>query len=779
MSDSHKLKLDQMTASELVSRVLSPVLSRIPTVAAIEAPTEESPWSLTFDIEGPIRSTRYAVLVRAGDIAVAGQSGQTVEQIVDRSEVTRAIAEAKGKSIDIVLVVAGGRISRAAKAELTTRFAPVPVEVWDGNDIERRVAESYPELLLPAQQGRIEYMASLRNQFDRLDVLDQLPGVSAKNLSDVFVEPMLKRKIDPSIAESEDRARGLQPVPGLKLPDTHPHVVIVGDQNDGKTTLFHMIAITAAQEFLGGRAGESDPIPVVLRANQLLKAGTVEAAVEEAIRRFTNDLNWLSSITPEELLLLVDGFSELHDNKDKREVEVLVEEWGGSQDERRWVIAARPEDFLTPDYFNRAAVYHFAEFSDKQVKDLVQRWTRGAVGMPDVAQKLVGRVRDALQLPGSPIPAIIGVLMYEEEKRYITNTAEAVDRYMVIRLGRYAREMGLAQEVDWTRKQDLLADLAFDMVKNDIDEVGYETAQEYFDSVFDELGEEPKSDTALTELIEGGVLDLHDGKVGFHRTAFRDFFAAHYVNSRGRIFDDFFKANLFDRRWGSVLTFAAGLRRHNTELLTELNATVRKEKGHALIDVSSDYIYASYLLGRILSNSEAAHEGARLEVLRTCLDACKDSLPRFEVEAVDQFGPIGRLAALVGIEQTFFVTVGVPWLQKQFRDLAQDPEVTEEERYLLLSAHAQLGGEGWIGGLREGLKEIRSPRGLIAMSVLLQTVRSDRDLEEAEDRDLKQVEKSLERKIGKNRDAVKGLLKIRSKLLQLEVDRVRRLENRN
>ena len=60
-------------------------------------------------------------------------------------------------------------------------------------------------------------------------------------------------------------------------------------------------------------------------------------------------------------------------------------------------------------------------------------------------------------------------MLYEKERKFITNTADAVDRYMVIRLGRYAHEMGLPFEVDWARKQDLLGELAFRMVEEGLE----------------------------------------------------------------------------------------------------------------------------------------------------------------------------------------------------------------------------------------------------------------------------------------------------------------------
>jgi hypothetical protein len=209
---------------------------------------------------------------------------------------------------------------------------------------------------------------------------------------------------------------------------------------------------------------------------------------------------------------------------------------------------------------------------------------------------MVARVKDALQLPGSPIPAIIGVMVYEEEQRYITNTADAVDAYMTIRLGRYAREMGIRQEVEWSRKQDLLAEVAFQMVEagaEGLSAVDYETR---FDAVFRRLGEIPRGALALRELLDSGVLVQFDQELRFHRTAFRDFFAAQHLFRRmSADFDAFFEANLQDKKWGQVLVFAAGLRRHNTDLLQALNTRIQGRTGQKVDESESDYSYGSYL----------------------------------------------------------------------------------------------------------------------------------------------------------------------------------------
>ena len=123
-------------------------------------------------------------------------------------------------------------------------------------------------------------------------------------------------------------------------------------------------------------------------------------------------------------------------------------------------------------------------------------------------------------------------MLYERERRYVTNIAEAVDRYMVIRLGRYAHELGITQEIEWTRKQDLLAEVAFGMTQDELDTLPEETVIGRFNEAFARLGEDPQGDVVLSELVESGVL-MREGKtVGFYRNAMRDFFTAHAINQR-------------------------------------------------------------------------------------------------------------------------------------------------------------------------------------------------------------------------------------------------------
>jgi hypothetical protein len=440
------------------------------------------------------------------------------------------------------------------------------------------------------------------------------------------------------------------------------------------------------------------------------------------------------------------------------------------------VVAGRPADFLDPKFFLDFEHFVILAFSDDQVISLARKYAKGIGTTDDVARKMVQRVKDALQLPGSPIPAIIGVMVYEEEQRYITNTADAVDAYMTIRLGRYSREMGIKQEVEWSRKQDLLSEVAFDMVQQGIEVLPADVFVGLFDQIFARLGEVPKGEISVRELVESGVLVTFEDGLGFHRTAFRDFFAAqHIFHGKSADFDDFFERRLWDKKWGQVLVFAAGLRRHNTGLLTRLNARVSRERGKEIGGSEATYRYGAYLLGRILTNSEASDAAPRVAVIRTCLTASSLSIPEFVESITRELGNIGEISALIGVEQTFAVTVGVPWLALQFKELVLDEELPEEERYLVLSVFAGLRSANWFEVLEKTAKQFKSPRVLLVLFGLIGRLRRDRDLSPAEKASLSRMQKGVLKSLKGNAVEVRRLLEFKSKILELEIKRMKRL----
>lgn len=785
-------RLGSLTENELRKEVIIPILERTPNLKQITDVhgANEKGLDVIFFAEDHIRRTCFGMQLKKGDLSGGGSKRDTVSQIIDQlnlaSEFKHPVAiQPSGEyRIERFIVATNGRISTAAQDEIASRVNPIGVDFWDLTEILRRANEVYPEILQATVDAEtIDYLKYVEAKCETLDSLDQLTGIAKRNLSDVFVEPAVRRRFDPTLADSKGgrKKHHTHSVGALSLADGEKGVVVIGEQNEGKTAILRMLAIQRIRSILNGDVDidEHAQIPILVRASRVLHHGALAPAAGDALRKggasqraesLTKDLDF----SP--YLVLVDGFSEIATEDHKKQTADILE---ASTSGAKLVVAARPDDFLRPGFFDEFDHYTIKDFEQSQVRQLIQKWTRDAVVVEDVAEKMVDRVRDALQLPGSPIPAIIGVMLYEKEHKFITNTAEAVDRYMVIRLGRYSEEMDIRMDVEWQRKQDLLAEVAFQMVQDGLDEVAYDQAIAIMNAFYDRIGEPSQSKIAIRELISTGVLEPKGSDyLAFFRLGFRDFFAAKRIVSQHDSVKSFFLGHAFDRRWGQALVFAAGLRRHNSDLLVELNSLVRKERDQLSVGQSEDYLYGAYLLGRVLSNSDAAEKAPRLEVLRTSLQAGRESAEMLAKEAEEQFGPIGQVVALVGTEQTLLVTVGVPWLAEQYLELFTDPALQEEERYLLASVYSHLACDDWMQVLESAISEAKSPRVVAALLMLVHVLDTQRNFVGEEGRNWKQLQTDLQRTHKRFGKSVDHLLEVRDPLLKIERQRLRRLQGK-
>jgi hypothetical protein len=265
----------------------------------------------------------------------------------------------------------------------------------------------------------------------------------------------------------------------------------------------------------------------------------------------------------------------------------------------------------------------------------------------------------------------------------------------------------------------------------------------------------------------------------FYRTSFRDFFAAHYLHQDGQI-DTLAERKATDRRWGGVITFAAGLRRKNSVLLETMSTRTAARRALIVGPPDDDYFYSAFLTGRVLANSESSDHGPKTAALRTCLTASVESVPEIEKQAKAQFGNIGMLIALIGIEHTFFVTVGVPWLKGQLRALLRVTDLTDEERYLLASTYANLGYDDCFVVLEEVIREVKTTRVLVALRILLLTLARDRQgmINGKERAAFDKLMALVRRRLASRKAELKSLWKLKGPALEIEQQRQRRLFNR-
>lgn len=781
--------IGDMSEEELRLQVIIPVLRATPGISNVTDVhgQNERGLDVIFFTESDVERLCYGLQLKRGNISGGGTGSRTVKQIVDQLELAEDFDHPIATKnngvfrIDRFIVATSGNISSTARDEIARRHTHIAVRFWDGNEIIRRIHKHMPQLFQIWDGASASYLKKIIERFDVLDALDQIPGVARRTLTQIFEEPKIRRIFDPSVGEGHQDGGGTTSA-ALRILENDHNAVLIAEQDSGKTSILRMLALRRGRDITGGEVSGA-PLPLLIHAKTILGAGfTVEEAVAAEFRKLGEDD--LASTVEEELrnghyYLSVDGFSELLRDEDKQRVEERILAFANTHESTRIVVAARPADFLKPRYFPDFFHYRIEDFDQAQSASLVRRWAGDSPNFADVAAKMVARLREALQLPGSPIPATIGVMLHEEQGRFITNTAEAIDRYMVIRLGRYAHELGLKQEVDWARKQDLLAEIAFAMVEAGQDSIAESDFIVRLEEIQQRQGDTPRGVVVLNELIQSGVLHAEGGNLSFFRSSFRDFFAGHHLYQRGDL-DEFAPAHLFDRRWGGVIVFAAGLRRSNARLLDSFSASIARRKAGAIDGIlGDDYFYGAYLTGRTLANSESADHGAKVAALRTTVLASSDSIPELEEMATEQFGNIGHIMALIAAEQSFFVTVGVPWLRNQFLSLIGDQELSDNERYFIASTYTNLGYENCFSVLDKAIADSTSTRVLLALQILLLQLERTRKVTGAERAALESLQKKVQKRLAKRDDEIRSLLEVSSKALKIERERMKRLANRN
>lgn len=186
-------------------------------------------------------------------------------------------------------------------------------------------------------------------------------------------------------------------------------------------------------------------------------------------------------------------------------------------------------------------------------------------------------------------------------------------------------------------------------------------------------------------------------------------------------------------------------------------------------------MFAAFVLGRMLSNSESSDHEDRVAALRTVLSAVVRSIPGFEEVVVEQYGQIGRLMALLGAEQSLFITLGVPWLRKQLLTLIDDEASTEEERFILASTYAHLGFDDAYRVVERAVKGAQSTRVIIATDILVKQLSGSRKVQPEEQEALLQTQKLVKRRLRGRSDEVKRVLELKSPVLEVERKRLQRL----
>ena len=226
-------QLSELSEERLRQNVLLPLLALTPDIHGINDVhgRNEKGLDVIFHEAGSIRTTCYGLQLKKGNISGGGTSGggnvkEIVSQLQLATDLTHPIAVGgEGRvQIDHYIVATSGRISETAREEIASRVGKIPVTYWDGTELLRRIKLYIPELLATANGSLVAYLKTLVIKFDSLDTLDQIPGVAHRTLSQVYEEPTLRRRFDPSISGQDGLQAPSVTVPALRIVDLHESV---------------------------------------------------------------------------------------------------------------------------------------------------------------------------------------------------------------------------------------------------------------------------------------------------------------------------------------------------------------------------------------------------------------------------------------------------------------------------------------------------------------------------------------------------------------------------
>ena len=247
-----------------------------------------------------LKSRTQAVFSRSTAKRVAEIQSQ-IEQAKAHPAETKSILE--DLPVSTVYVVLAGECSNNARKRLTSELTTeTTIEVFDINWLIDNFTEFYPEIFF---EGRV--ISFLEKKTNELEA-NHWRGESGKNLSEYFVEPLIRplttqRKFDEKSIRTVLKKRKF---PFLHLQEIsakeRKKLILLGDPGTGKTGAVAKLAIGMYQDAykrLLKKPGKSDKkisVPVVVTARQFLELESVDSFLsahfecDETEKRFHVDV---------------------------------------------------------------------------------------------------------------------------------------------------------------------------------------------------------------------------------------------------------------------------------------------------------------------------------------------------------------------------------------------------------------------------------------------------------------------------------------------------------
>ena len=469
-----------------------------------------------------------------------------------------------------VFVVLAGEFSNQARRRLNLELGST-VEIFDIEWLIRNFTEYYPEVFFEGQA--IDFVQKKILELEENHGL----GEFGKNLSEYFVEPLIKTLSDPINFDEislEDIKIILnrKKLPFLRLGSLSTRerkLILLGDPGTGKTSAMAKLAVEMYQRAYDlllkkpGRSGDLSkiPVPVIVTARELIELTSPEDLLntyfetETIARRFNVDV------------LLVDGLDEIQSANRQS----LIRKLDKFSDELEcgYILTSRKVDILStlPEKYKK---YELLPFEFGRALQLVSKLVSDEKTLATITDGLEKIQAQILLVPLSLRMLVDLIVTHKEIPASIT---ELYDRFFDMALGRWDEKKGVEVLFEYLIKKKFLGDLAFNEfhTKNRL-RIPAEDFRRFLASYAVEYGwDEDNQAGFVQELERAGILDLRED-VNFKHRSFLEYFAAFYIYENREEIENLnssITTIYFDSTWSEVAFYFVGLRREISQDLLE------------------------------------------------------------------------------------------------------------------------------------------------------------------------------------------------------------------
>ena len=518
-----------------------------------------------------------------------------------RSQIEQALAHpAKMKSslndlpVSKVYVVLAGEFSTQGRDRLRSELAS-KVECFDISWLIENFTKFYPQIFF---EGRvIDFIEKKIQELEKKHWLEK----TGKNLSEYFVEPLIRAFSDPINFVEGDLKDIKKILERKKLPffrlgelcKRKNKLILLGDPGTGKTGALAKLAIEmykkAHQMILkkSGNSGKLDTkisVPVFTSARKLLEVESVECFLEAYFKSETVADRFNVNV------IMVDGLDEIE--SENRHVIINKLDKFSESIGTSYILTSRKIDIINT-LSEKYQKYELLPFEFSQAIQFFSKLIKD--------QEVLGTMREGLekirdQVLLVPLSLMLLIELVKTHKEIPASITELYDRFFDMALGRWDEAKDIKVLFEYLFKKRFLWNLAYyEFWKKNRLEIPAKDFDNFLRSYAAQYGwERDACNNFVLEIERAGILNQRE-EVNFKHRSFLDYFVALYIHeNRGDIPDlkDLIVKTYFNSRWSEVSFFYIGLRR---EISPDLLHSIDSYEGE-----TSTAIFDKLLSGRLL-----------------------------------------------------------------------------------------------------------------------------------------------------------------------------------